>query len=274
MPDISELKSYLRNTVRDRLAKDELALIFQVRQWRSVEIARIAKSTGYDALYIDLEHSPISVESTSQICIAALETGITAVVRVPTLDPYFINQALDGGAMGIVAPHVESAEDAKRWVHEIKYPPKGGRSLSGTVPQLRAQDWPIGESRAIINDETIFIAMIESRNAANNVEEIAAVEGVDVILVGTADLTADLGYFGQYDHPEVQDIYRRTIAAARANGKHAGIGGLGFRPDLMSNYIAEGARWVSMGTDQHFIIWAARERAKMIRELQGAAKAK
>lgn len=267
MPDIEELRSRLKNSIKARLDRNELALSFQVRQWRSVEIARIAKAAGYDSLYIDLEHSPISVEATAQICIAALETGITAVVRAPGLDPYFINQALDGGAMGIVAPHVDTSEEAAAWVSAVKYPPHGTRSLSGTIPQLFAEDWPIGPSRAIINEETILIVMIESRVGADNVEAIAAVPGVDVILVGTSDLSADLGHFGQYDHPEIRDIYTRVIAAARKHGKHVGVGGLGFRPDLMQTYIDAGARWVSMGTDQHFIIWAARERAKMIRAL-------
>lgn len=265
MRDISELRNRLRNTVKERFARNELSLVFQVRQWRAVEIARIAKASGYDALNIDLEHSPTSIETASQICTMALEVGIATFVRIASKD--LVPQLLDGGAMGIVAAHVESAEDARAWVREVKYPPIGKRSLSGSIPQFFAESWNDAEARAAVNDATMLVALIESRLGVEKIDEIAAVEGLDVLLVGAMDLSGDLGIPAQFDHPEMRRSFREVAAAGQKYGKQVGIGGLGFRPDLVAAYVEDGARWVSVGTDQHLLIMAARERARDLRAL-------
>lgn len=268
MPAIEELKTYLRSSIRARLDRNELALGFQVRQWRSVEIARIAKSSGFDILNIDMEHSPIPLETATQMCITALEVGITPIVRIPTQDPYFLTQLLDGGAMGIIAPHMESAKQARDWVRAVKYPPLGTRSLSGSIPQLRGEAWPEDQARAIINQETTVVALVETREGIDNIEEIAAVEGIDVVQLGALDMSAALGIPTQFDHPDMFACFKRLHAAAKANGKPSGIGGLGFRPDLVATYVDLGARYVSVGTDQHFVLSAARERAAALRALK------
>src|SRR5919204_5938256 len=103
----------LRNNVKDKLARDEVVASMTVRLVRSVEIARIARTAGFDTIYVDLEHSSFSLETTSQICIAALEAGIAPFVRVPALTPDYISRVLDGGALGVIAPHIRSAEEAR-----------------------------------------------------------------------------------------------------------------------------------------------------------------
>ncbi len=270
MSDPLALEAFLRNAVKARLAVDKLALIFTVRQWRTIDIARAVKACGYDGLYVDMEHSAISFDATSQICTAALEIGLTPLVRVPSCDPYFVTQALDGGAMGIIAPHIETAEDARHAVAAVKYPPQGHRSISTGIPQLRCEDWPADRALALINAETIVVPMIETRRGLDNVRDIAAVQGVDVLMIGSNDLCADLGIHGQFDHADLRDAYRRTIDACRSNGKHAGIGGLAGRPDLTAALVSAGARFVSAGSDQSFMIAAASERARALRELEAS----
>jgi 2-keto-3-deoxy-L-rhamnonate aldolase RhmA len=100
------------------------------------------------------------------------------------------------------------------------------------------------------------------------VEEIVAVDGVDLVLIGTNDFLADLGRPGEYDHPKVHEVYERTIAACRRHGKHVGVGGLGSRPDLVQKYVSMGARFVSTGTDLGFLLAACTERAKQVRDLK------
>jgi 2-keto-3-deoxy-L-rhamnonate aldolase RhmA len=100
------------------------------------------------------------------------------------------------------------------------------------------------------------------------VNEIAAVEGIDILLIGTNDLCAELGISGQYDHKQVRDAYKRAIAACRKHGKHVGIGGIGSRPDLVAEFVAEGARYVSIGSDLSFLIGAATDKAKFVQGLK------
>ena len=127
-----------RNPARERLAKGELALGIGLRQARTVDIAAVMASCGFDWLFIDLEHGTMPLDIAVQISGAALSAGITPLVRVPSGQYSMATRALDGGALGIVMPHVDTAEEAKAVVEHLKYPPTGHRSVAG--PQ--ACSWP------------------------------------------------------------------------------------------------------------------------------------
>ncbi|HYA06718.1 MAG TPA: aldolase/citrate lyase family protein, partial [Xanthobacteraceae bacterium] len=111
------------------------------------------------------------------------------------------------------------------------------------------------------------IVQFESEQAIENADAIAAVDGVDLVLIGTNDLLADWGLAGQYDHPRVREAYARTIAACRAHGKHVGVGGFASRPDLAAQYVRMGARYVSTGTDLGFLLAAASAKAKEVHDI-------
>jgi 4-hydroxy-2-oxoheptanedioate aldolase len=132
---------------------------------------------------------------------------------------------------------------------------------------LQYRSFPIPEANAAINDATMVIVQFESADAVNKANEIAAVEGVDMVLIGVNDMLASLGLAGQYEHPKVRDAYERTIAACRKHGKHVGVGGLSARPKLIAEFIAMGARMVSTGTDIQFLLAAATEKAKQVHEM-------
>jgi 2-keto-3-deoxy-L-rhamnonate aldolase RhmA len=110
----SGINELLRNHVKDKLARGEVVASMTVRLVRGIEIARIAKTAGFDSLYVDLEHSSFSLETTGQICVAAMEVGITPLVRVPSVAE--VSRVLDAGALGVIAPHVQSADEARRYV--------------------------------------------------------------------------------------------------------------------------------------------------------------
>src|SRR5262245_50508364 len=129
------MENILRNNVKDKLARDEVVSSMTVRLVRSIEIARIARTAGFDSLYIDLEHSSFSLETTSQICIAALEAGIAPFARVPALGD--ISRVLDGGALGVIAPHVRSAADARAVVAAAKFAPLAERSNAGGLSRVQ-----------------------------------------------------------------------------------------------------------------------------------------
>lgn len=251
-----------RNHVKEKLARGEVVASMTVRLIRGIEIARIAKTAGFDSLYVDMEHSSFSLETTGQICIAALDVGITPLVRVPGVAE--VQRILDAGALGIIAPHVESAEEARSYVRAAKYPPLGERSNAGPLPHLQYRPFAAAQAYAAIDAATMVIVQFESEAAIKNADAIVAVEGVDMVLIGTNDLLADWGLPGQYDHPRVREAYETTIAACRRHGKHAAVGGFATRPDLAAQYVRMGARYVSTGTDLGFLLAACAAKAKEV----------
>ncbi len=267
METVEEIRDFVRGSLHARLEANEPALAFTARQWRTVDIARIAKSCGYDALYLDMEHSTMSLDDASQICTTALEVGITPIARVPSPAPDVIARTLDAGVMGLIVPHVNSAEAAQAVVRAAKYPPLGTRSITYGMPQLGGSALRTRSLQAVMNKETFLIAMIESAEGLANADAIAAVDGIDILFIGTQDLIADMDLTGDVDDPAVHDAYQRVIQACRRHGKHAGIGGLAARPDLMSTYVTMGARFVSVGQDVTFMMREARNTSKRLREV-------
>ena len=260
------MSEVVRNSVKERLARGEVASSMTVRLTRSVEIAQLAKTAGFDSLYIDLEHSSLSLETTSQICVAALQAGLAPFARVPQLE--LIQRVLDGGALGIIMPDVRTAAQAQEVVRAVKYPPLGERGYGSTLAHFQYRSPPASEHYKALNDATMVIVQFESAEAIDNAEAIFAVEGVDMALFGTNDLTADMGIPGDYENPRVHDAYARAIAAAKKHGKHVGVGGLATRPKLTAEFVKMGARYVSTGTDLGFLLAAATGQAKQVRALE------
>ena len=265
---MTQARDIARNSVKEKLARGEVVASMTVRLVPGVEIVRIAKSAGFDTLYIDLEHSSLSLQATSQISIMALEAGVPALVRVPANTPEYISRVLDGGALGVIAPGVRSAAEARAVVAAAKYPPLGERGLAPGLPLLQYRTFPATEALPAMNDAIMVVVQFESAAALAAMEEIVAVPGVDMVMIGTNDLLADLGLPGQYDHPKVDEAYSRTIKACRAQGKHVGVGGFGTRPDLVEKYVKMGARYVSTGTDLAFLIAECAKRAKQVRDIK------
>ena len=131
-----QISDILRNNVKEKLKRDEVVASMTVRLVRNIEIARIARTAGFDTLYVDVEHSSFSLETTAQICVAALEFGIAPFVRVPANTSDYISRVLDGGALGVIAPHIRSAEEARGVVKAAKFAPLGERSNAGGLPHL------------------------------------------------------------------------------------------------------------------------------------------
>src|SRR3954465_14058167 len=132
----------MKNPVKEKLARGELVASMTVRLVSGIEIVAIAKSAGFDSLYIDLEHSSLTLQAASQISIMALEAGIPALGRLPANTPEYISRVLDGGALGVIAPGVRSAEEARAVVAAARYPPAGSRGLVAGRPHFRVRRGP------------------------------------------------------------------------------------------------------------------------------------
>ena len=252
----------LRNPLKERLARGEIAASMTVRLVADPAVVLIARSAGFDTIYVDLEHGPFAIETASRICVAAQQADLAPLVRVPSHAGEWIARVLDGGAMGVIVPHVDTPEEARAAVAAAKYPPLGRRSAAGALPQLGFRAVPAAMAMPAVNDATMVVVQAETARAIDAIDAIMAVDGVDMVLLGANDLLADLGAPGDFDDPRLMDAYARTISACLRHGKHAGIGGLASRPDLVARCVALGARYISTGTDLGFLLDAATRHAR------------
>ena len=256
----------VRNAAKERLEAGELALGLGVRMWRTVDIAKAMKTCGYDWLFIDMEHSSLDLDTAAQVSVAAQSAGITPIVRVPGFEHHHASRVLDGGAQGIVAPHVNTADEAARIVRQCRFPPLGHRSVVGGLPQLDFAAVPVIEATETINATTLVVVMIETPEAVENVDAIAAVDGVDGLLVGTNDLCMEMGVPGRLGDPAVMEAQAEVIEACRRHGRFPGLGGV-YEPALMERYIAMGMRFILCGNDLSMLMVGAGERARHVRGL-------
>ena len=257
----------LRNPLADTLRAGRLGISLLVKQVHSVDIAVAAKSCGFDAINIDLEHAVIPEASAAQICVTALYAGITPLVRVPSHDGHYANRILDAGALGVVVPHVSSAEEAHAIVRACRFAPLGERSVAGSWPHFGYQTWPAEEARRVLNASTLVIVMIETPEAVEQAEKIAAVPGVDIVHVGATDLSDAMGIPGRFSDPAIERSFERVIAACKAHGKFAGAGGLAGAPEVMRKMVRLGVRFVTAGSEWDFMLAAMRQRAGVLRQL-------
>ncbi|HVC52502.1 MAG TPA: aldolase/citrate lyase family protein [Stellaceae bacterium] len=256
------------NRAKRMLKASELVLCMGVNQLRTPNIAMIAASCGFDAVYIDLEHNPTSLETAAGVCVAALGMGITPIARVTSHDPHDATRILDCGAQGVMVPHVQNAKEAKAVVEACLYAPKGHRSAFGSGPALGYAALRQDEVCRILNDETMLMAMIETPEAVANADEIAAVEGIDVVHIGASDLSTEMGIPGQYTHERMRAAFETVAKAARSHGKAMGVGGVRQDFEFQSWLIKLGMRYLTGGSDIAYILSAGRADVKQLRELK------
>ena len=182
------------------------------------QIVEIIGHAGFDAAFIDLEHTSFDLRDVQLMVMAAERVGITPVVRTPGFDPAFILRLLDMGVQGIQLPHVNDAETARAAVRAVRYAPLGERGMaSGT----RASDFgkvPPQEHMAQSNREIMLAIMIEELSALDEIEEIASTEGIDLVVVGPADMSRALGVSGQTNHPKLVETIARVAEVVRKSG--------------------------------------------------------
>lgn len=264
--------SIIANHTKQVLQRGGLALGMGLRQARTVDIGPIARTAGYDWLFIDMEHNSMDVDMAAQIAAAALPAGITPIVRVPGHQHFHATRLLDNGAQGIVVPHVDTAEQAAAAVSHCRFPPAGHRSVPGGLPQLSFASLPLADTIAAVNDATLVVVMLESPQALENADAIAATPGVDVLLIGGSDLSAELGIPGELGHARIGEAVSRVVSACRRHGKFAGLGGV-YDHALMQRYIALGPQFILSGSDLSFLMAGARQRSDFLRALPAQAAA-
>jgi 4-hydroxy-2-oxoheptanedioate aldolase len=254
------------NVALDKLRQEELSLGVVLRQARSVETAKIFETAGFDWLFIDLEHNSMSIETACEMSVAALDAGIAPLVRVPENQYWMATRALDGGAQGIIMPHVDTADQARDVVRQLRYPPVGRRSISSMQVHVNFRSVPVGQLTRELDQEFLVAVMLETETAIENCEEIAAVDGIDVIMIGANDLCFDLGIPGDVMNPRVVKIFERVAAACKKNGRHAGLGGIR-KAEELKVYFDMGYRFILAANDVTLLVDAGQKRTAALRAL-------
>jgi 4-hydroxy-2-oxoheptanedioate aldolase len=209
-------------------------------------IAELLALQGFDFLVLDAEHGTIEPRDAEALVRAAELRGPAPLVRVPANQPHVILRYLDTGAVGVHVPLVSSAAEAEAAVRAVKYAPRGARGLAG----VRAASYgtvPLAEYTARANEATIVVIQVETREAVERVDEIAAVDGVDVVFVGPTDLSVAYGVPGQTSHPLLEEAYDRVAAAVLESP--AALGVLVSDEAGVERWRERGARYVAVTID-------------------------
>ncbi|MBV9249549.1 MAG: aldolase [Acetobacteraceae bacterium] len=257
----------VHNTAKRKLREGDIALGFGLHHLRTIAAPLLAAAGGHDFLFIDMEHGAFTIQEATQLCIAALPTGITPIVRVCAGALDEATRLLDNGALGIVVPHVDTAKQAQRIADAFHYPPAGHRSWGGPPAVYGYLPPQMSEAQKAINDEILTVVMIESPEAVKNAEDIAAVDGIDVLLIGSSDLTSELGIAGQTGHQKLIEAYRAVGEACQKHGKVLGMGGINNDADA-ERYIGMGSRFITTGSDHSYIVAGSIARANYLRGLK------
>lgn len=208
--------------------------------------AEIAAHAGFDWLLIDGEHSPNDLGSINEQLSALSGHPVSPIVRIPHNDPALIKQVLDMGAQTLLCPMVNSAEDARAIVRAMRYPPRGIRGV-GHVLGRASQFNGIPDYIETAEDQLCLIVQAESVAAMEALDEICAVDGVDAVFVGPADLCADMGLLPEFAHPDLRRAVTDGLGRIRAAGKAAGI--IDGNPDFIQADIDAGANFIALGAD-------------------------
>jgi len=261
------------NPWRDRILRGEVCSVMSCKFFISNEVAMMVKMAGIDGMFIDMEHSVLTIRDVSQLILACNYVGVSPIVRIPSKSHWQLSRILDAGAAAVVIPHCETVQHIKDIVRDSKYAPLGIRGCANNQPILNFQAVPTLVQNDLLNRETMVIPMIETPGAVELADEFFAVNGVDGILVGSNDLCTDLGIPGQYDNPLYIQSVEKIIAAGVKAGKPIGIGGIGGRLDLLERFFSLGATWSLSGGDGSILQAGMNKLGKAYAEIDGRVQA-
>lgn len=257
-----------KNKFKEAISKGEV----QIGLWLSTAspyMAEIAATSDYDWLLIDGEHAPNSIQTILGQLQAVAPYSAHPVVRPLEGDTALLKQVLDIGAQTVLVPMVNTAEDAKRMVAALRYPPTGQRGVGASI--ARASRWGrVQDYMAKAEKNLCLLVQVESREALDNLDEIIDVDGVDGVFIGPADLSASMGHPDDAGHPEVQTAIKDCIRRVHEKGKAAGT--LAVNTDMARKCMNWGASFVAVAVDTMVYIEAIDAALAPFKKAAGEAK--
>jgi 2-keto-3-deoxy-L-rhamnonate aldolase RhmA len=253
------------NRTKEKLLRGEPVYGHGIRFFAGPEHAKFAANAGYDFLFVDAEHACFTLREGSALCRAALDAGVTPVVRVCGFDHHLCTQYLDNGAQGIIFPHIETIEHVKLIERELFFPPRGSRSLPG--PMAINDFLPISHKELSEqgNKTTLAVGMIESPEGVERLDEMLALGVLDAIIVGANDLSMTLGVPGQWESPPFVDALNKIVASCKKAGVASGLGGV-FVLDILAHWVKEGMTMMYCMSDGAALIQYPAARLKEIKQ--------
>ena len=250
--------------IRTRVLNGEVVYGMMVRQGRDPGATTLVGKAGFDFVFIDMEHGAYSLDIVADLIRGAKSVGCAPIIRVPAAERYFISRVLDAGAEGIMVPMTSTREQAERVVSYAKFPPMGRRGVGLGNAQVDYAAVKASDFTAEANEKTLVIAQIENREGIGNIDEILSVDGIDLAVLGPNDLSFDLGYQGQTDHPKVVEEIQKVVDACRRRGKHSGthMGSL----EQLLYWKQQGMTFIAYNTDSGLLYKAASDGLQSLKE--------
>jgi 2-keto-3-deoxy-L-rhamnonate aldolase RhmA len=245
----------VQNPLKSRLLAEKKTSFGTWISSASVVVVDALKDLGFEWFMIDTEHSQVNPETLAAMMAILARSGPTPLVRVGKVDPYLVKQALDAGAQGILVPLVSTEAQAREVVSYAKYPPAGVRGAAAAAGSRYGTE--LGSYLRTANAETLVGVQIETKTAIEHLEEIAAVDGVDLLFVGPQDLTLSLGLLDDRSNPKVRDAMRAVVEACERHGKVPGT--LVINAEEKRAALELGFRFVSLAADLRFLVEGAQQ---------------
>jgi 2-keto-3-deoxy-L-rhamnonate aldolase RhmA len=252
------------NQVKQCVCNGGVSIGTFVMEFNTTGIGRIAAAAGADFIVFDMEHTGWSVETIRMLIASTRSTQMIPLVRVPATEYHFIARVLDVGAMGIMVPMVETAEQAAKIVTSAKYPPLGRRGAAFGISHDEYAGGDIVEKMTSANSQSLLIAQIETASGVRNVNEIAAVDGIDVLWIGHFDLSNSLGIPGQFDHPLFKESLTQVIDACHRHRKVPGF--MATDVQIGKALLDQGFRMLAYGGDISLYQTAVQNGVQALRE--------
>ncbi|MCS7315847.1 MAG: aldolase/citrate lyase family protein [Bryobacterales bacterium] len=255
------------NRTLEKLRRGEAVFGCAIQWYRSPPVVKTLAAAGFDYVFIDLEHGGFDLETVQDMVEAAVAASITPLVRVGELLYSLVARALDVGAQGIVLPRVDDPGLLRQALRWMKFPPEGCRGFGVLPPLVDFAAEPMAAIMDHLNRHTMSVVQFESLTALERAEELLAIEGVDVAMVGPADLSVSLGLPGQFSHPELVEAIRRFIRQCERAGVAPGIHCRD--PEQARFWVEQGMRFVGAGGEHRLLLERARE---VVTQLHGLLK--
>jgi len=210
------------SSFRKLLESPEISIGLFLSEFTTQGIGHIIKNAGCDFAFVDMEHVALGYETVKRTLRSLHDAGVASLVRPPSKNYHHIARACDVGAQGLMPPMLGTAEEAEKIVNFMKYTPEGERGVALGIAHDDFRPGSVEEKFAEANEKTCLVALIETAEGIDNVDEIASVEGVDCLWIGHFDLSCSLGIPGQFEHPEFLKAMDRVVAAGTKHNKALG----------------------------------------------------
>ena len=242
-----------QNPVKAKLAawQSVLGVVISVN---SPEVAAHAAALGFDFLWIEMEHCPVTLDGLRHMVLATRDLPAVLLARPPVNELWTAKRILDAGALGVIFPFTRTVELARQAVAACRYPPAGLRGSGATLAQMRWRD--VGNYYDFADENVLVVAMLEDTSAVECADEIAATPGLDVLFIGTSDLSFSLGLRGAQDHPRLHHAIAKILAAGKRHGKAVGRPAL--TPAEIERYANQGFQFFMTRTDLELMADGAR----------------